>query len=109
MPPQAPAPLLTHLRHHHEHDRREEHVCLRKLGANRAIAPGSFARFVSSARIVSMTAPPIRTIAREDVEELDQRVAVDGRKHRSEEHTSELQSHSDLVCRLLLEEKNTTH
>src|SRR5438034_7218817 len=27
------------------------------------------------------------------------------RKARSEEHTSELQSHSDLVCRLLLEKK----
>src|SRR5438034_4513255 len=27
---------------------------------------------------------------------------------RSEEHTSELQSHSDLVCRLLLEKKNQT-
>src|SRR5260221_14453778 len=27
---------------------------------------------------------------------------------RSEEHTSELQSHSDLVCRLLLEKKNAT-
>src|SRR5260221_1584110 len=27
---------------------------------------------------------------------------------RSEEHTSELQSHSDLVCRLLLEKKNTS-
>src|SRR5438034_5841551 len=26
-------------------------------------------------------------------------------KDRSEEHTSELQSHSDLVCRLLLEKK----
>src|SRR5260221_8674126 len=26
-------------------------------------------------------------------------------KFRSEEHTSELQSHSDLVCRLLLEKK----
>src|SRR5437588_2297489 len=30
-------------------------------------------------------------------------VAVD----RSEEHTSELQSHSDLVCRLLLEKKKS--
>src|SRR5438034_4986074 len=29
-------------------------------------------------------------------------------KIRSEEHTSELQSHSDLVCRLLLEKKKTT-
>ena len=30
------------------------------------------------------------------------------RNLRSEEHTSELQSHSDLVCRLLLEKKKTT-
>src|SRR5438034_5458647 len=29
------------------------------------------------------------------------------RAPRSEEHTSELQSHSDLVCRLLLEKKKT--
>src|SRR5260221_10010568 len=28
---------------------------------------------------------------------------------RSEEHTSELQSHSDLVCRLLLEKKKKNH
>src|SRR5688572_31218029 len=28
---------------------------------------------------------------------------------RSEEHTSELQSQSNLVCRLLLEKKNKTH
>src|SRR5438034_6665780 len=28
---------------------------------------------------------------------------------RSEEHTSELQSHSDLVCRLLLEKKKRNH
>src|SRR5438034_7095180 len=37
-------------------------------------------------------------------------IAVEGGLHqvpwfRSEEHTSELQSHSDLVCRLLLEKK----
>src|SRR5436190_5036806 len=30
-------------------------------------------------------------------------------KLRSEEHTSELQSHSDLVCRLLLEKKKKIH
>src|SRR5438034_3060616 len=29
-------------------------------------------------------------------------------RRRSEEHTSELQSHSDLVCRLLLEKKKPT-
>src|SRR5438132_5808498 len=32
-------------------------------------------------------------------------IGHDDRRHRSEEHTSELQSHSDLVCRLLLEKK----
>src|SRR5438034_5545749 len=34
------------------------------------------------------------------------RPQVGGQVLRSEEHTSELQSHSDLVCRLLLEKKN---
>src|SRR5687767_15476979 len=34
------------------------------------------------------------------------RVAGIGLKHRSEEHTSELQSLAYLVCRLLLEKKN---
>src|SRR4029434_11356772 len=32
---------------------------------------------------------------------------ADGKLGRSEEHTSELQSHLNLVCRLLLENKNT--
>src|SRR5260221_2057177 len=35
-----------------------------------------------------------------------QHAAQHGRGARSEEHTSELQSHSDLVCLLLLENKN---
>src|SRR5260221_6613334 len=30
-------------------------------------------------------------------------------RERSEEHTSELQSHSDIVCRLLLEKKTNTY
>src|SRR5438034_8006586 len=33
------------------------------------------------------------------------RLALGASASRSEEHTSELQSHSDLVCRLLLEKK----
>src|SRR5437773_8303569 len=33
---------------------------------------------------------------------------LDEREPRSEEHTSELQSHHDLVCRLLLEKKKNT-
>src|SRR5437588_3661593 len=35
-----------------------------------------------------------------------QRPALAHQLVRSEEHTSELQSHSELVCRLLLEKKN---
>src|SRR5260221_8879528 len=44
-------------------------------------------------------------------EDLDRHLFADGanrEKVRSEEHTSELQSHSDLVCRLLLEKKKNT-
>src|SRR5438105_11336435 len=37
---------------------------------------------------------------------LDERAANRLRRARSEEHTSELQSRVDLVCRLLLEKKN---
>src|SRR5438034_4570922 len=37
------------------------------------------------------------------------KVSFDRPYQRSEEHTSELQSHSDLVCRLLLEKKKKKH
>src|SRR5437773_6110521 len=37
--------------------------------------------------------------------ECDRDVRQPSRQERSEEHTSELQSHHDLVCRLLLEKK----
>src|SRR2546427_8441108 len=36
------------------------------------------------------------------------RASLERRPFRSEEHTSELQSQSNLVCRLLLEKKNTS-
>src|SRR5437868_12922567 len=36
------------------------------------------------------------------------RCAIRARRRRSEEHTSELQSRFDLVCRLLLEKKKST-
>src|SRR2546430_12299879 len=38
-----------------------------------------------------------------------QRFAAEARALRSEEHTSELQSQSNLVCRLLLEKKKTKY
>src|SRR5437773_8478265 len=37
------------------------------------------------------------------------RRVVGAQNHRSEEHTSELQSHHDLVCRLLLEKKKNEY
>src|SRR2546430_7436270 len=39
---------------------------------------------------------------------LELAVRLDGAEDRSEEHTSELQSQSNLVCRLLLEKKKQT-
>src|SRR5260221_957911 len=48
--------------------------------------------------------PMTITRLRERDQERD-RQAQESVKARSEEHTSELQSHSDLVCRLLLEKK----
>src|SRR5260370_29941969 len=44
------------------------------------------------------------TVAAGDQPALGELIA--GRDGRSEEHTSELQSHLNLVCRLLLEKKN---
>src|SRR5438132_3886116 len=41
-----------------------------------------------------------------DLNQIRDNLEKAGFKERSEEHTSELQSHSDLVCRLLLEKKN---
>src|SRR6202042_2476198 len=41
--------------------------------------------------------------------EFSPRVSVQYKFSRSEEHTSELQSRRDLVCRLLLEKKNKKH
>src|SRR5690349_24056648 len=49
--------------------------------------------------------PDLRTVARLARERTDAVEPRDVRQHRSEEHTSELQSRRDLVCRLLLEKK----
>src|SRR5438034_8445370 len=51
-------------------------------------------RFPGYKQILTLSLPAIEFLAPHD--------------QRSEEHTSELQSHSDLVCRLLLEKKKTT-
>src|SRR2546427_7098410 len=65
--------------------------------------------FRSMRRVASMTS--VNLLDR--MSELSDRVirpfnaSREGRRGRSEEHTSELQSQSNLVCRLLLEKKKT--
>src|SRR2546430_9668895 len=51
-------------------------------------------------------APPAEADETISAEEFERRVAASASPTRSEEHTSELQSQSNLVCRLLLEKKN---
>src|SRR5947207_10790576 len=53
--------------------------------------PGAVPSLLESSMCTSRSARPLRS------------------NIRSEEHTSELQSHSDLVCRLLLEKKKEKH
>src|SRR5260370_29271692 len=52
----------------------------------------------------SLVRPPLGSFRRGDLAGEGR----DRRPDRSEEHTSELQSHLNLVCRLLLEKKKTT-
>src|SRR5438034_4501146 len=66
--------------------------------------PGSDARVTSTLApngVIGAGADDRRITIRLGVPRAAQRRSV----RRSEEHTSELQSHSDLVCRLLLEKK----
>src|SRR5690242_20856483 len=46
-----------------------------------------------------------RLAAARGTDEHEELAVVDAERQRSEEHTSELQSHVNLVCRLLLEKK----
>src|SRR5260221_7325189 len=58
--------------------------------------------FTNRARDASNFAAPCVAYFASELLERDKCIGDDD---RSEEHTSELQSHSDLVCRLLLEKK----
>src|SRR2546427_1575991 len=64
------------------------------------LSPMPHARVRSVDASAALAMPGVKAILRAD--DLHRRF---GRAHRSEEHTSELQSQSNLVCRLLLEKK----
>src|SRR5699024_11678783 len=74
--------------------RRSSDLCRRALGRGRPAR----AHAQRQARLDFHAYPPGRP----------QTLSLDHDRLRSEEHTSELQSRFDLVCRLLLETKNTT-
>src|SRR5437588_2376 len=59
------------------------------------------------AALDAVTAEDVQRVAQDVIATDALKLAVIG-PFRSEEHTSELQSHSDIVCRLLLEKKNKT-
>src|SRR3712207_6858370 len=67
----------------------------------------SFESFASS-RFASSLDSPARTLSAPVRPAIAVQVVVPCLPERSEEHTSELQSRQYLVCRLLLEKKNTT-
>src|SRR5260221_1820350 len=58
--------------------------------------------------VVSVLVPMVVVAQQPGAQEIDREAEHRGQS-RSEEHTSELQSHSDLVCRLLLEKKKNTN
>src|SRR5690242_21079193 len=62
-------------------------------------------RYLQSHGATDVIAVPVGKNTLESLKAVDDAFAKRG-WHRSEEHTSELQSHVNLVCRLLLEKKN---
>src|SRR6202022_4840489 len=76
-----------------------------------SICSPSFFFFLMIRRPPRSTLFPYTTLFRSHAGDRDlggthqEQVFIFQRVDRSEEHTSELQSHSDLVCRLLLEKK----
>src|SRR5688572_31283784 len=76
-----------------------------------AVDPGGHVQHVMMVVPVDPQVHEAQDVAEEDIQERRkglQRLSVGDLHLRSEEHTSELQSQSNLVCRLLLEKKNTT-
>src|SRR5260370_26019489 len=62
----------------------------------------------AQALTIERSSSPRRRAARDAPERSFAPMRLSMRARRSEEHTSELQSHLNLVCRLLLEKKNKT-
>src|SRR5438034_8827271 len=74
--------------------------------ADRARIILACAEGMSNAGVAQALGVAVKSVSKWRRQFADQRLAgLENAAPRSEEHTSELQSHSDLVCRLLLEKK----
>src|SRR5260221_10236477 len=87
MPRDMQQDAARHLRHTLEH----------------GLPPGAQAMLGEQAESTARLLSGMQAKLQEQEKEQHARIAI--HHYRSEEHTSELQSHSDLVCRLLLEKK----
>src|SRR5260221_5337590 len=80
-------------------------LAVHKLNIRKSYAPGTIDYHTAEMKQVE----PLEVVATAEL--IDSQIRITGQLEtkieRSEEHTSELQSHSDLVCRLLLEKKKT--
>src|SRR5690606_17232662 len=81
-------------------------VVLQLRVAHPAVDRGAPVAAVALAAAVVQVQDHVALLDQQVVEHLLAEVVGPARVHRSEEHTSELQSRENLVCRLLLEKKN---
>src|SRR2546427_8603045 len=78
-----------------------------RYARNTAVESTNMPTHNNHARMRERATAPIPAARRDSPRPARSRRARAGRHARSEEHTSELQSQSNLVCRLLLEKKKT--
>src|SRR5437588_4880069 len=96
----------SHQRILHSFPTRRSSDLSRIRGSSRRMSKTSRARLrIRSNAWPSKLSSPCSTPLLSIVRSIVSNVFNSERRSRSEEHTSELQSHSDLVCRLLLEKK----
>src|SRR5690625_5716258 len=80
-----------------------------RLGSSSVILSRTFKKAISNKNSLAKEIKRVRDVERNISSWEDEEYMYNSRrvKHRSEEHTSELQSRGHLVCRLLLEKKKS--
>src|SRR5260221_13298778 len=87
-------------------DPKEADVLLVSLAVGLASGAGLYAVALTLCVFVIVVMWILESLEPPDRRQFD--LVIESKDSRSEEHTSELQSHSDLVCRLLLEKKKNS-